>query len=199
MTRIRALFTFVLVPLALVAAVHSLELWRTLAVEPYQDGATPVYLDRPYVNTAPAAALAGQRIVRLPRHLLFDVELELSGPARVMRLLSDANDNTRFADWEPLAALRVNVPGRSCVLTRAVVKGLAPGRHRLAPGGPIATAPLLVASDGEIRARSRTNWNKLTPASDPQEFVTRNGSKLAGLALTYAGYCWALLRWRTRR
>lgn len=196
MSRARDLLWFVLLPVALASGLLSLDFPLALPVEPYADGVTPVYRDRPYANSAPDPALAGQRIVRLPRHLRFEVELELAEPLRVLRLLSDENDNAPFADWEPLDA-RVYVDGRSCVLTRAVAKRLGPGVQRLPPGGPVAAAPLLVAGEGEIRARTTSAWNKLTPGAGPLDFALRNKKKLAGLALAYAGWCFGL--WRLRR
>jgi hypothetical protein len=196
MARARDLLWFVLLPAALVTVLLSLDFPLALPVEPYTDGVTPVYLDRPYLNAAPAAALAGQRIVRLPRHLHFDVELELSQPAQVTRLLSEEHDAAPFAGWEPLDA-QIRVDGRSCVLTRAVASRLAAGVHRLPPGGPVASAPLLVAGDGEVRARTTSAWNKLLGGS-PLELVLWNKRKLGLLALAYAGWCWLLL-WLRRR
>jgi hypothetical protein len=69
--------------------------------------------------------------------------------------------------------------------------------HRLAPGGPVAATPLLVAGEGEIRARTTAAWNKLTPGRGPLDFAMRNEKKLAGLALAYAGWC--LVLWRLRQ
>jgi hypothetical protein len=193
-----ALVGFVLAPLTLVLGLLSLDFSRRLPVEPYQDGVTAVYLDRPYRNETPDPGFAGLRIVRLPRHLRFDVALELSEPARVLRLLSDEHDNAPFADWEPVPAL-VRVPGRSCVLTRAVAKELLPGLHPLPPGGPVAAAPLLVASAGEVAATTTSTWNKLTPGNGALELVLRNKRKLATLALLYVGWCVALARLFERR
>jgi hypothetical protein len=193
MSRVRALVGFVLAPLALVLGLFSLDFPLRLPVEPYQDGITAVYLDRPYRNETPDPALAGLRIVRLPRHLRFAVALELSEPARVLRLLSDENDNAPFAGWEAVPAL-VHVPGRSAVLTRAVAKDLPPGVHSVPPGGPVAAAPLLVAGGGEIAATTTSAWNKLTPGNGPLERVLRNKRKLAALALLYLGWCFAFAR-----
>ena len=191
----------VIVPAVLVGALISLDLPLTLPVVPYVDGATALYLDRPYTNSLSNPALAGQRVVPVPRHLSFEVELELSAPAQVTRLLCERDDHTTFADWERVDALRIAVPGRSCSLTRAVTRGFGPGAVRLAPGGAVAAAPILVASAGEVRARTLQAWNKLTPAPDgsPLGLVLGNKRKLAGLALAYAGYAYALRRWRRPR
>ena len=201
MRSIGDLFWFLIVPAVLVGAAISLDLPMTLPVAPYQDGVTALYLDRPYANTVSNPTLTGQRVVRLPRHLRFGVELELAGQARVIRLLSDENENAAFADWERDDALRVAVPGRSCTLTRAVVRSFGPGTARLPAGGPVAAAPILVAGEGEVRARTTHSWNKLTPSPDgnPVDFVMRNKRKLSGLALAYGVYAGALLRRRRAR
>jgi hypothetical protein len=201
MRSIGDLFWLLIVPIAIVGVAISLDFEQALPVDPYQDGVTPLYLDRPYANAVSNPALAAQRVVPVPRHLRFEVELELSAPAQVTRLLSDENDNAAFAAWERDDALRVAVPGRSCTLTRAVVRSFGPGTVRLPPGGPVAAAPILVASEGEIVARTTSSWNKLTPAPDgaPLGFVMRNKRKLLGLAVAYGSYLWLLLRQRRTR
>ncbi len=198
MRRFPAFAGFVLAPLAFAAGLLSVDLPRGLPVEPYQDGVTPVFRDRAYVNESPDPGLDGLRIVRIPRHLRFPIELELAEPARVLRFLSDENDNAPFADWEPLPAL-VNVPGRSCVLTRAVAKEFPPGVHALAPGGPVAAAPLLLAGGGAVRATTTHTWNKLAPGQGVLDRVLRNERKLAGLGLAWAGWCFLLWRLFARR
>ena len=195
MRSIGDLFWYLCVPAVLVGALISLDLSRSLPVVAYQDGTTALYLDRPYANSVSNPALVGQRVVPVPRHLRFEVELELSAPARVTRLLSDANDNGAFAAWEPAEALRIDVPGRSCTLSRAVSRSFEAGRVRLAPGGPKAAAPILIASTGGVRARTTQEWNKLTPARG-LGFVTSNKRKLGGLLLAYAGWGLALRRLR---
>jgi hypothetical protein len=193
MRSIGDLVWLVLVPAVLVGALLSLDLPQELAVVRYEDGKTPLYLDRPYANAHANAALAGQRVVPVPRHLRFEVVLELSAPARVTRLLSDENDRAPFAGWVPEEALRIEVPGRSSTLTRAVSRDFRPGTARLAPGGPIAASPILVASAGEVRAHTTASWNKLTPGPG-LALVTRNKTKLAMLTLAYGA--WLLAAWR---
>ena len=189
MSGLRALVGYGLAPVALAAGLLSLRLPLALRVEPYADGVTPLYLDRPYVNDSADPALAGLRVVRLPRHLSSEIELELAAPARVLRLLSDEHETAPFAGWERVPGLRVDVPGRSCVLTYAVAKRLAPGSYRLPPGGSVASAPLLLEGEGEVRARSTASWNRLEAGQGVLEFVTGNGRKLAVLALAYAAWC----------
>lgn len=197
MRSIGDLVWLVLVPAVLVGALLSLDLPLELPVAPYEDGKTPLYLDRPYANAQVNAALAGQRVVPLPRHLRFEVVLELSAPARLTRLLGDEHDAAAFAGWQPDSALRIDVPGRSCTLTRAVSRDFAAGTARLPPGGPVAAAPLLVASAGAVRARTTHAWNKLTPAPG-LDFVLGNKMKLGSLALAYAAWLLAVRRLRRR-
>lgn len=190
------LLWLLLVPAVLAGALLSVELPRELPVLSYEDGKTPLYLDRPYANAHANAALAGQRVVPIPRHLRFEVVLELEAPARVTRLLSDENDNRAFEGWTPETALRIEVPGRSSELTRAVVRDFPAGTVRLAPGGPVAAAPILVASEGALRARTTQGWNKLTPGPG-LDLVLGNKTKLAALALAWGA--WVALVKRLRR
>jgi len=161
---------------------------------------TPLFLDRPYVDTERNPGLEGLRVVRLPRHLRFDVELRVSEPAALVRFLSDENDNRAFANWERADDLRVNVPGRGCALTRAVRRRMAPGFAQLPAGGPCSASPLLVSTEGDVSARTVHSWNKLVRPTRGgwSEFVVGNARKLAGLALAYLVYCWLLGR-RARR
>ncbi len=201
MPGIRDLAWFVIAPVLSVGAALSLDIPSELRVEPYQDGVTALYADRPYANTASNPELTGQRVIPVPRHLRFDVELDLGSSAQVLRLLSDENDNSVFADWERADALRIAVPGRSCALTRAVARSFGPGTARLPAGGPLAAAPILVASEGEIVARTTSSWNKLVPSAsgDPLAFVMKNQRKLGGLTLAYTAYVVVLRRWRRVR
>lgn len=196
MPTLRSLVGPVLLPALVVAAVVGPDWERALSVEPYRDGETPLFADRPYVNRAPTAALDGLRVVRLPRHLRFDVVLELAAPARVLRLVSEENDDAVFAGWAA-QDLALHVEGHSCQFTGAVARTLPAGRHRLPPGGPVAAAPLLVESRGAVAATTTHGWNKLTPGAGPLELVLRNERKLAALAVGYAALAFALARARS--
>jgi len=192
----RDLVGFVLVPAALIWAGTRLDLPLPLEAVPYQDGVTPLFLDRPYVDTQVDAGLADHRVVRIPRHLRFEIELELSEPAELVRLLTDENDNGVFADYSPAAGLQVNVPGQSCVLTRAVTRRVGPGSLRLPPGGPVTASPLLVATAGDVSARTLRSTNKLLPAREGGwiGFLAGNRNKLVALALGWLAYAWTLRR-----
>ncbi len=192
----RGLFGFVGLPALALWAALSVDLPQPLTAEAYTDGSTPLFLDRPYVNRERNGSLATYRVVPLPRHLRFDVELRVSEPAQLVRFLSDENDNRVFGDWQPAESLRVNVPGRSCVLTRAVTRQIGPGSVRLPAGGPVSSAPLLIATQGEVAARTLRPWNKLLTAREGGwlGFLAGNRNKLGALALAYAAYAVALRR-----
>jgi hypothetical protein len=198
MQPLRDLLGLVLVPAALFAVLLLPDHVRELPVERYEDGVTSLFLDRPYVNRAPAAALGGLRVVPIPRHLRFAVALELEAPARVWRLVCDRNEEAFLSGWEPVPDLALRVEGRSCVFTRAVARSLPAGVHRLAPGGPVSAAPILVETRGAVRATTTADWNKLTPAAGPIDVALRNPRKVGGLALLYAGWVWGYARWRGR-
>jgi hypothetical protein len=198
MRPLRDLLGLVLVPALLLAALLAPDYRQELPVEPYEDGLTPLYLDRPYVNSKPHPALEGLRVVRMPRHLRFDVVLEVAAPARVIRLICEKNDQAIFSRANPVAGLSVRVEGRSCVFTGAAARQLPAGTHRLTPGEPVAAAPILVATDGPIHAATTSSWNKLTPGDGPLGFVLRNKRKLAALGLAYAGFVWGYWRLTAR-
>lgn len=189
-----------LLPAAIGWGLTQINLPLILSVESYEDGRTPLFSDRPYANAAAHAGLHGFRVVRLPRHLRYDVELSLSGQASLVRLLCDRNDNRALSDWEPLGQFAVEVPGRSCTLTSAVAKRVGAGLHRLPAGGPICSSPLLVATEGRIEARSVRSSNKfvLNEKGSVGAFLADNGRKLLALAGAYLAYCWTYC-WLFRR
>jgi hypothetical protein len=198
MQPLRDLLGLVLVPGALFVALLAPDYRQELPVERYEDGVTPLYLDRPYVNTKPHASLEGLRVVRIPRHLHFDVWLDVAAPARVIRLVCEKNDDAIFSRADPVTGLSVRVEGRSCVFTAAAARQLPAGLHALTPGEPVAAAPILVATDGPIRATTTSRWNKLTPGADPLDFVLRNKRKLAALGMVYVACAWVYWRVRAR-
>jgi len=192
----RKVLVFALLPAALGWGATRLELRQTLGVEDYSDGRTPLFSDRPYLNAASHQDLRGFRVVRLPRHLRFEVELSLSESASIVRLLCDRNDNRAFAEWEPLTQAEVDVGGRSCSLRRAVTQRLEPGEHRLPAGGPICSSPLLVATQGRLEARTRSSLNKFV-VGDRRGWLAAIGSnkwKVLAAAGAYLAYCWLLRR-----
>jgi hypothetical protein len=191
---IRDLVGFVAVPAALAWIATRLDLPLRLEAEPYEEGETSLFLDRRYVDTRIDTGLARHRVIRIPRHLRFEIQLELSEPAELVRLLTDRNDNRVFADWEPADDVQVHVPGRSCVLNRAVRRRVAAGSVRLPPGGPVTASPLLVATAGEVSARTLRSINKLLrgKATGWRGFLASNRNKLIALALAWLVYASAL-------
>lgn len=188
------LIGFVLVPAGLAWLATKLDIPLPLEAEPYQEGVTSLFLDRHYVDTRVDSGLTGHHVVRIPRHLRFEIELELSEPAELVRLLTDKNDKGVFADWEPADGVQVHVPGRSCVLTRAVRRRVGSGSFRLPPGGPATASPLLIATAGNVSARTLRSTNKLfAPRKGGwTRFLSGNRNKLAALALGWLAWVWAL-------
>ena len=197
----RGAFAYLLVPAAIGWGATRIDLPLALAVQAYEDGRAPLFADRPYVNAAAHPDLHGFRVVRLPRHLRFHVELSVSDQASIVRLLCDRNDNRALSDWERLTQVEVDVPGRSCSLRSAVAKRVEPGVHRLPAGGPICSSPLLVATEGRIEARTIRSLNKFVVSRerDWTAFIRYNKRKLLASAGAYLAYCWLLRRLLPRR
>jgi len=194
------LLAFVILPVAAGWGITRIDLPLPLAVKAYEDGRGKLFSDRPYVNAAADPGLTGFKVVPIPRHLRFDIELSVSEPARIVRLLCDRNDNGAFADWEPLRGFAFDVPGRSCTLRNAVVKSFAAGSYRLPPAGPVCSSPLLIASAGRIEARTIRALNKLVSYEGEgwRAFLAVNARKLLAGTGAYVGYC-LVLGWLMRR
>lgn len=107
----------------------------------------PVYSDRRYSDTVGDPQLDGKLLVQIPRHHDRDVVIETREPVTVYRMLSTANDNSPFADWEE-TPISVHIEGITCVFEKVVKKRFEPGRITLPPGGPTAASPILVEVHG---------------------------------------------------
>src|SRR5262245_50417499 len=176
---------YVLLPVAIMLLVTSVQIPRPLRIVDYEDGTTSLYLHRPYVNELAGSLPRPMRLVLLPRHLHAPVALQCTEPCEVYRLLAEGNDNAPFADWES-TGIRVQVPGRSCALTQVVRKEFAPGSYELPPGGPLAASPVLVRTGGQISARTIRSDNRFTSLSAAGgwgDFFQLNLHYLAGAGL----------------
>lgn len=103
----------------------------------------PLFSDRTYHDTIGDKALESLYLIQIPRHRKFPIEFESSTPIEVLRLVSDANDNQIFEDWEK-SDIKVYVKGASCIHTGVVTKTFEPGKITLSPGGPVASSPILI-------------------------------------------------------
>jgi len=178
-----------LVPLGLITLGTVIDVPVRLQVVPYEDGKTPLYSDRPYVNAKPVP-IVGYQAVLIRRHLRSDIEIRTGGSVDVVRLLSDVNDNSVFDEWESLE-WALSVQGASSDYTRAVVKPFDGPEVRLPPGGPVSASPLLVKATSPVYARAPSSKNKLTPRGPGESwlvFVAKNGKKFSAMALFYLLY-----------
>lgn len=193
-----ALALYGLVPAAIVALATLPDFDTTLRTVAYVDGATPLFADRPYVNTARHAALDGLVLLPVPRHARYPIELEVTQPLTVYRLLAEVNDNTPFTDWEPVPGA-VEVVGGTATHTRIVRRRFPAGALALAAGGPYSSNPVLLdTQENGLTAATAKSQNKLV--KDQRGWATffrGNRRKLAAIALFFALN--ALVVWRARR
>jgi len=117
---------------------------------PYSAG-TPLFSDRTYYDSIGDISLESSCLLQIPRHLAFPVEIEVHRPVKIYRMLTDANDNSIFSDWNS-TDIRVNVVGRSCTHTTVVSKLFETGKVTIVNGGPTSASPILISDLANITA-----------------------------------------------
>jgi hypothetical protein len=108
----------------------------------------PLFIDRHYCDSSETEIFDGSYLIQVQRHRTSDLNLLVQKELIAYRILSEANDNTPFADWNR-SNLRAKVEGAGCTHEIIIQKRLAPGEYFLPAGGPMASSPLLVKIIGE--------------------------------------------------
>jgi hypothetical protein len=108
----------------------------------------PLFIDRHYFDSSETEVFDGSYLIQVQRHRTNDLKLLVKKDLIAYRILSEANDNTPFADWDR-SNLKAKVEGAGCTHEIIIQKKLAMGEHFLPAGGPIASSPLLVRIIGE--------------------------------------------------
>ena len=139
---------------------------------------TYLYADRTYCIEGDHPFIGNSVVIQLPRHLLTPIYLHFTEKRRVIRLLSDVNNNNEFSDWTPdeieIYAPGSNYTGNVNHLTKSVWKKLDQGEWKLQPGGPKFSSPILVEGTTDVEAYTVRFFNKIVgPPS-------RNKKKLFG-------------------
>ena len=154
--------------LAFLATIPDIPL--SLDVQPYVDGQTPLYSDRPYVNDLVGGQFDSTRLVQLPRHQMSALTVECKSSCTVYRFLCEENDNTRFSDWET-TGIRIHVPRGAGTLTSVISKDFGPGTYKLSSGGPRTSSPILVRSEGQVSASGVSSRNKIISSNEAGGFI----------------------------
>lgn len=108
----------------------------------YKKG-NPIFSDRLYYDKKGLDEFNGMHIIQLPRHFNHPINLVLSKPSKIYRLLSLSNNNSIFNDWKK-SDLKVEIEGASCKHTIIVYKNFPKGKIELQSGGPVAFSPIII-------------------------------------------------------
>tara|TARA_Y100001968_G_scaffold108646_1_gene98273 strand:+ start:717 stop:1139 length:423 start_codon:yes stop_codon:yes gene_type:complete len=103
----------------------------------------PLFIDRHYFDSSETEIFDGSYLIQVQRHRTKNLNLLVQKDLIAYRILSEANDNTPFADWNR-SNLRTKVQGAGCTHEIIIQKKLAPGEYFLPAGGPISACPLLI-------------------------------------------------------
>lgn len=107
---------------------------------------TPVFMDRQYFDSIGDERLEGLFLVQLPRHYSDNITILAHRALTIYRFITDDDINTPFDSWTS-TDIPINVRGWSTTHTRVVKKEFPAGNITLAPGGPVASAPILIKID----------------------------------------------------
>lgn len=122
-----------------------------LEVVDYSNGEN-LYSDREYKSLIESKELNGLKLVLIPRHLHYDIYIESNEDSvTVYRIVADKNDNQIFRWWQG-TSIKVFSPGLTVNLIGVVKKMYHEKVIKLPPGGPIASSPLLIETNGNIEA-----------------------------------------------
>ena len=123
----------------------AVELSNQLVVTIYSKK-TPIFLDRPYFDSAGDKGLEGLYLLQVPRHYSDNVRIKSIEDLVIYRAISDNNDNTHYDkdSWE-LSDILINIKGNTTSHTK-VIKKLFPANNliNLIPGGPITSDPIFI-------------------------------------------------------
>jgi hypothetical protein len=111
------------------------------SINQYKPG-EPVFSDRPYYDHIKDDRLNGLFLVKIPRHLSFDIVLKLDKDTTVYRAICDDNRND-FSSWIKTNII-MTLGGQSCINLKIVKKVFQKGTHFLKPGGDLTSSPVFL-------------------------------------------------------
>ena len=113
-----------------------------LLIKPYEPG-EPIFWDRPYSDHLKDERLKGLYLVKIPRHLKFDVMINIPKDMTVYRAICDKNRND-FIDWGKTTILMA-IGGDSCINLKVIKKEIKAGWRSFKPGGPVSSSPIFLS------------------------------------------------------
>jgi hypothetical protein len=116
---------------------------KSIIVSKYTTG-SPLFIDRSYFDQNGDKRLEGLFLILTTRHRQGLIEINSKYPITVYRLVSEANDNSIFDDYE-VTDIKVKVVGGGSVHTKVLKKNFPKGIISLAAGGPTSASPILIS------------------------------------------------------
>lgn len=113
-----------------------------LLIKPYEPG-EPIFWDRPYSDHIKDERLNDLYLVKIPRHLKFDVMLNLPKDMTIYRAICEKNHND-FVNWEKTSILMA-MGGDSCINFKVIKKKFKAGWNSFKPGGPFSSSPIFLS------------------------------------------------------
>ncbi len=115
------------------------------SIKRYEPG-EPIFSDRPYYDHIKDEKLNGLFLVKIPRHLSFNIVLNLSKDTTVYRAV--CNEYLKdFGAWEKTDIIMA-MGGQTCVNFKVVKKNFKKGTYFFKPGGRTASPIFLKIQGG---------------------------------------------------
>jgi len=111
------------------------------SIKRYEPG-EPVFSDRPYYDHIKDERLNDLFLVKIPRHLSFDIILKLFKDTTVYRAICDDNRKD-FSAWIKTDII-MTLGGQSCNNLKIVKKVFQKGTHFLKPGRDLTSSPVFL-------------------------------------------------------
>lgn len=111
------------------------------SIKKYEPG-EPLFSNRPYYDHIKDERLNGLFLIKIPRHLSFDIVLKLLNDTTVYRAICD-NNRKDFNAWTKTDII-LALGGQSCNNLKIVKKVFQKGTHFLKPGGDLTSSPVFL-------------------------------------------------------
>jgi len=102
-----------------------------------------IWANRIYYNHINDVKLSNFYLIRIKRHQVKDIKIEIKEDAIIYRPICEKNNNSNYNDWEKVD-FEIAIIGTNCVHKKIVKKKFKKGYINLSPGGPISSDPIFI-------------------------------------------------------